>query len=60
MRVFVKLRKFLSTQRSLLKTFGELESRINQHDVEIQNIFEAIRQLIREEEKPKHPIGFHI
>jgi len=46
MRVFVKLRRILSTHRELAHKLNELERKIEKHDSEIQSIFEAIRQLM--------------
>ncbi len=46
MRAFVKLRKILSVHKGLMHKLGELERRIGKHDEAIQNIFEAIRQLM--------------
>ena len=58
-RVFVKLRQILSTHKELSHKLGELERKIEKHDVEIQSIFEAIRQLMTVPEEPKKKIGFH-
>ena len=58
-RVFVKLRQILSTHKKLSHKLGELERKIEKHDVEIQSIFEAIHQLMAIPEEPKKNIGFH-
>ena len=59
MRAFVKLRKILSTHKELVEKLIELERRVENHDTEIQAIFEAIRQLMKPPvEKPKRKIGF--
>ncbi len=50
MRAFVKLRKILSSDKELIHKLEELEQRIGKHNAAIQNIFEAIRQLM---EPPK-------
>lgn len=60
MRVFVKIRKLLSTHKELSQKLNELEKKTAKHDVEIKTIFEAIHQLIAIEEKPKKQIGFRI
>lgn len=60
MRAFVKLRELLSTHKELARKLAELEQRIKRHDTEIQAIFEAIRQLMQPEEKPKRRIGFRV
>lgn len=59
MRAFVKLRQILSAQKELAEKLHELESRIEKHDEEISAIFDAIRDLMKEEEKPERQIGFH-
>lgn len=60
MRAFVKLREMLDTNRELAKRFSELETRVGKHDDEIAAIIEAIRQLIRPENRPRREIGFHM
>jgi len=59
MRAFVKLRQILSTHKELAHKLGELERKIEKHDVEVQYIFNAIRQLMAPPELPKRRIGFH-
>jgi len=64
MRAFVKFRNIISTHKELAHKLKELERKtgkhLKKHDVEIQAIFEAIRQLMTVEEKPKPRIGFKI
>ena len=59
MRAFVKLREILSTHKELAYRLSELERKMEKKDEEIQVIFEVIRQLMIEPEKPKKSIGFH-
>lgn len=59
MRVFVKLRQFLSTNKTLRHKLCKLERKVKNHDREIQAIFEAIQQLMTVPEKPRRLIGFH-
>lgn len=58
MRVFNKLRNILSTHTKFAYKLKELERKIEKHDEEIIAIFEAIRQMMAVEEKPKKKIGF--
>ena len=58
MRVFVKIRQFLSTHKKVAEKLNELRARIDNQDQKIQVIFEAIRRLMKEEVKPKYPMGF--
>jgi phage regulator Rha-like protein len=59
MRAFVKLRQILSSHKELAYKLGELERKISKHDEDIQDIFEAIRQLMTPPEKSKRRIGFY-
>jgi hypothetical protein len=59
MRAFVKLRQILFHHKELAYKLEELERKISKHDEDIQNIFEAIRQLMAPPEKPRRRIGFH-
>jgi phage regulator Rha-like protein len=55
MRTFTKLREMIATHKDLVKRLNELEKK---YDGQFQIVFEAIRQLIEVEEKPKRKIGF--
>lgn len=59
MRAFVKIRETLSLHRELAGKLEELERKIINHDSQIQNIFEAIHELMNPPEKPRKSIGFH-
>lgn len=54
-RAFIKLREMISTHKDLTKKLSELEKK---YDGQFQIVFEAIRQLIDVEEKPKRKIGY--
>jgi hypothetical protein len=60
MRAFVQLRSMLTGQQHLLSKLKELEDRIGRHDEHIRTIFEAIRQLMSPEPKPRRRIGFDV
>jgi len=55
MRAFVEMRQLLSTHEELKRKIEEMESKYDKH---FQVVFEAIRQLLAEEEKPTRRIGF--
>ena len=55
MRAFVKLREMITTHKELARKLSELEKK---YDGQFQIVFEAIRQMIEVEEKPKRKIGF--
>jgi hypothetical protein len=55
-RAFVRLRQILSTHKELARKLEELEKK---YDAQFRVVFDAIKQLMVEEEKPKPRIGFH-
>lgn len=59
-RVFVRLREMLATHKELASKFEKLEKRLDVHDEQFQLVFEAIKTLMKEEEKPKRRIGFQV
>ncbi len=58
MRVFVRLREMLASNRELADKLNELERHMATHDKQIQAIFEAIRQLISPAKTSRRQIGF--
>jgi len=58
MRVFVRLREMMATHKELAFKLIELEERLEGHDEQIQNIFEAIRRLMTAPEPARKKIGF--
>jgi hypothetical protein len=57
MRVFVRLREMMATHKELAFKLIELEERLEGHDEQIQNIFEAIRHLMTPPERERKKIG---
>ena len=57
-RAFVRLREMLATNRQLTAKLDELERQVESHDTAIREILEAIRELMRPEETPRHKMGF--
>jgi hypothetical protein len=57
MRTFVHLRKWMEENKSLAAKVRALEKK---YDEKFHLVFQAIQQLIKEEEKPKKQIGFKI
>jgi hypothetical protein len=45
-RAFVLMREQLGASKELAQKLSELENRVSGHDESIQNLFEAIRQLV--------------
>jgi hypothetical protein len=60
MRVFVRLRETLETNRELARKFAEPEKHVGKHDEEIAAVIEAIRQLMAPPVKARREIGFHV
>ncbi|MFZ5799223.1 MAG: ORF6N domain-containing protein [Thermodesulfobacteriota bacterium] len=58
MRAFVRMRELLATNKELAQRLAELEKRLTEHDENFGLVFEALRQLLADEEKPKKKIGF--
>jgi phage regulator Rha-like protein len=59
-RAFVRLREALATNQELAAKIDELESRMETHDTAIQDLIDAIRELMLPAQKPKRKIGFQL
>jgi hypothetical protein len=59
-RIFVRIRDVLTSNRNLAAKLKELESHIKDHDEKIKIIFEAILQLLTPPEETKNLIGFKV
>ena len=55
MRAFVQMRQMLTTHEDLKRKIEEMEAK---YDEQFRVAFEAIRQLLANDEKPKRKIGF--
>ena len=55
MRTFTRLREMLAGHKELQKKIEAMEKK---YDEQFRVVFEAIRQLLKEDEKPKRKIGF--
>ncbi len=55
MRAFIRMRQLLASQKGLMQKILAMEKK---YDENFQIVFRAIRQLMKEEEKPKKQIGF--
>jgi hypothetical protein len=58
MRAFVKVRQILDSHKDLARRLEDLERKFNSHDDQLKAVFNAIKQLLKEPEKPKKRIGF--
>ncbi len=59
-RAFVRLREMLATNRRLAGKIAELENRLDTHDSVIQELIEAIKELMVPKEPPRRRIGFQL
>ncbi|MFI5221145.1 MAG: ORF6N domain-containing protein [Bacteroidia bacterium] len=56
MRTFVQLRKLMSSNKELARKINDLEKK---YDEQFHVIFDAIKRLIAEENKPRPVVGFN-
>ena len=59
-RAFVRLREILSTNQQLAGKIDELEQRLDTHDASIQELIEAIRELMAPDPATGRRIGFEL
>ena len=57
-RAFVEMREALLANKKVVAKLSELESRLDDHDTEIQDIVEAIRELMAPPPASNRRIGF--
>lgn len=55
MRAFIRLRQMIYTHKDLKKKIAAMERK---YDEQFAIVFEAIKQLLEEDEKPKRKIGY--
>ena len=59
-RAFVRMREMLAKNRQLAAKIDELDRRLETHDTAIQDIIEAIKELMVPEGPSKRKIGFQL
>lgn len=66
-RIFTRIREIFLSHQDLLLKMEQIEKKMLQqddktkkHEEEIQVIFKALKQLIRQEQEPRKEIGFKI
>jgi hypothetical protein len=57
-RIFVKMREMITTNKDILLKLEQLERKVTGHDEDMQVIFSAIKQLLHPPTKPRTRIGF--
>ncbi len=64
MRAFVELRRLAGSFAQLEKRLNQMEldigARFSEHDEQLRQIFEALRQLIAPPPRTKRPVGFRV
>jgi phage regulator Rha-like protein len=59
-RAFVRLREMVSNNRQIVAKLEELENRLEKHDTDIEQLIEAIKELMVPPEPTGRKIGFHL
>ena len=57
-RVFTRMREMLLSNKDLLLKIEQFEKRIDHHDKSIKQLFDYLKQLVREKDPPRNQIGF--
>jgi hypothetical protein len=58
MRAFTRLREILAANKDFAQRLEALERKFNSHDYQLKAVFDAIKQMMKEPEKPKKRIGY--
>ena len=58
MRAFVKMRKILATSKEFSVKLKIIADQLAEHDEQFRVVFEAIKQLLKDDNQPKRKIGF--
>ena len=59
-RAFVRMREALATNQRIVAKLKELEKRVGDHDADIQDIVDAIREMMKPPAAPGRKIGFQL
>ena len=59
-RAFVRMREALATNQKIVAKLKELEQRVGDHDADIQEIVEAIHEMMKPPTAPGRKIGFEL
>src|SRR5271165_4863121 len=57
---FVRMRRAIAENRHILTKLAELERRLESHDADIQDLIEAIKELMTPPDPPRKRIGFQL
>lgn len=59
-RAFVRMREALASNQQIMAKLGELEGRLEAHDTDIQQLIDAIKELMTPPDPKSRPIGFEV
>ena len=59
-RAFVRLREVLTAKQQLAMKIDELEQRLDMHDASLQELLDAIRELMAPDQSSRRKIGFEL
>jgi phage regulator Rha-like protein len=59
-RAFVRMRETLATKQKIFAKLKELENKVGDHDAQIQEIVDAIQELMKPPASPGRKIGFDL
>ncbi len=59
-RAFVRMREVLAMNQEIMTRLQDLEERVENHDVDIRDVLEAIRELMTPPAVPRRRIGFQL
>ncbi len=59
-RAFVRMRAVLATNQKIFAKLKELENKVGDHDAQIQEIVEAIQEMMKPPAAPGKRIGFEL
>lgn len=57
-RVFIKMREVLLTNKELLIEINKIRRQVDSHDEKIELIFNYLKQFVNDKEEQREPIGF--
>jgi len=57
---FIELNKMLLTHQDLLIKMNTLESKVANQDKSIKQVFDYLKQFVKEQSEPRKPIGFKV
>jgi len=58
MMVYTRIKEMLLTSNDLLLRMEKLERNTSKHDMQISQVFDLIKQLVKQEEAPRAQIGY--